>query len=695
MMPNTHEEIIQQLPVKFEKAREAGDLFFFPSTTHKHAAHGIEFEIKLCPALQNKPTLPTPHFDADADERRAILEGEGKRHDPFAPPYIPNLLLGDLKDEEGEEYVVLFNKFSIVPHHILLITKEFHSQAAPLMPPDLVQTYKFLLAAQKAGRKFFAFYNCGDMSGASQPHKHLQLIPLEEDGPPVEKLARIKTLEFLERPFALEELPYANHVRRLPPYLPNAAPEELEDTLARVFLSLLDLAVSTYRRDPTPDSVPQSTRAFKSAISYNVLLTLEHMHVIPRKLETYTLKETGETLSINAMGFAGCLLVKSEQELDAVLKEGVVTRQERFQLDYGLTSTLEMANVLDDKPKLPPELLRIVKELIPIADLRTHVCYYNTCRTFASFYGKPEEEEEFWKKSCIMCGICSLGDQSWKEIAFECITKDGFCTHPACGGALLEWNGEVHPPVREISLTMYTAEQVANAMQKVPKWTPDEVISAKLLGLDTNDFHESIFEDGTVVPSKVFNYVGYSPRLSSHAEDPEKDAFIRYPNTQPARRSPLYDHPIARRSLATFPSFARVLYWGVGLDDSQVGTEGGYESPVTVWDIQNITREELEGELGYENLMYMAKDQYPHILDGEGKLKKLPLQDTEGERDADASEDGEGQATFRDIWSRCKFKFRVGNVYIGDIGDVTVDLQALLGAWKALDTSATKPEEQA
>lgn len=30
----------------------------------------------------------------------------------------------------------------------------------------------------------------GDLSGASQPHKHVQLLPVEDDGPPVEKLAR-------------------------------------------------------------------------------------------------------------------------------------------------------------------------------------------------------------------------------------------------------------------------------------------------------------------------------------------------------------------------------------------------------------------------------------------------------------------------------------------------------------------------
>ena len=33
---------------------------------------------------------------------------EKKRHDPFAPPYVPGLFLGEVRDEfEGHEYVVL------------------------------------------------------------------------------------------------------------------------------------------------------------------------------------------------------------------------------------------------------------------------------------------------------------------------------------------------------------------------------------------------------------------------------------------------------------------------------------------------------------------------------------------------------------------------------------------------------------
>ncbi|KAH9895084.1 ATP adenylyltransferase-domain-containing protein [Cubamyces lactineus] len=309
---STQEEILAKLPEAFDKARASGDLLFFPSSVHTHTEHDVEFQIRLCPALQNKPRLPTPDFNEDAP---AAKEQEKKRHDPFAPPYVPNLYLGEVRDEaEGNEYVILFNKYSVVPHHILMVTKDFQSQTSPLMPPDLVQAYLFLVAAKKAGRKFFAFYNCGDLSGASQPHKHLQLIPIEDDGPPVEKLARAAKIEHEERPFALSQLPYANHVRRLPPSLPSASPAALEPALAHAFLELLDLAISTVRHDGTYPPGPPS---------YNVVLTLEHVHVVPRRRETHTLARTGEPLSVNALGFAGMLLVKSERELEAVREEGV------------------------------------------------------------------------------------------------------------------------------------------------------------------------------------------------------------------------------------------------------------------------------------------------------------------------------------------------------------------------------------
>ncbi len=41
-VPNTPAEIIKQLPANFEKAKEAGDVLFFPSTIHKHSEFGVE-----------------------------------------------------------------------------------------------------------------------------------------------------------------------------------------------------------------------------------------------------------------------------------------------------------------------------------------------------------------------------------------------------------------------------------------------------------------------------------------------------------------------------------------------------------------------------------------------------------------------------------------------------------------------------
>ncbi|PPQ98785.1 hypothetical protein CVT24_003343, partial [Panaeolus cyanescens] len=271
------------------------------------------YEIRVCPALQHKPPLPPPHFQPSTD---SIDVAKGKVIDPFAPPYNPNLYIGELKDEETqEEFVILLNKFSVVAHHFLLVTKEFKSQASPLSPTELLQAYLFLSAARKLGKQYFAFYNCGDNSGASQPHKHIQFLPLDEDcedGPPIEVLAHKVNIEIPDKPFSITQLSYASHTFRFPPQLARAAVEEQERVMAGAFLQLLDLAISTIRHDPTyPVGSP----------SYNVILTMDHLHVIPRKQEHHVIEGTDHKIAVNALGFAGMLLVKSDEELELVKKE--------------------------------------------------------------------------------------------------------------------------------------------------------------------------------------------------------------------------------------------------------------------------------------------------------------------------------------------------------------------------------------
>jgi len=262
--------------------------------------------------LQNAPASKYP---TDASGNAATQGKRSKRFDPFAAPYS-HLHVGDLKEEESqEEFIVLLNKFSVIPRHFLLVTKEFQSQVSPLLPAELVQTYLLLSAALKLGQKFFAFYNCGSNSGASQPHKHIQFIPLDsQDGPPIDRLARRAHIESPEKPFSLHNVSYTSYSFRFPSCFNTFPSDRLEMVISDAFLQLLDLTISTIRRYPDqPVGSP----------SYNVIITLEYMHVIPRRHADHVLEETGEMLSVNALGFAGMLLVESEEEVEAVKRESI------------------------------------------------------------------------------------------------------------------------------------------------------------------------------------------------------------------------------------------------------------------------------------------------------------------------------------------------------------------------------------
>jgi len=88
--------------------------------------------------------------------------------------------------------------------------------------------------------------------------------------------------------------------------------EELETALGAAFLDLLELCISTVRH--AADYPP-------GAPSYDVLLTLGHMYVFPRRQDAHVVAVSGERLGVNALGFAEFLLVESPAELEAVHQE--------------------------------------------------------------------------------------------------------------------------------------------------------------------------------------------------------------------------------------------------------------------------------------------------------------------------------------------------------------------------------------
>lgn len=101
-------------------------------------------------------------------------------------------------------------------------------------------------------------------------------------------------------PFSLD-LPYANYVFRLPSWLPSSPPEDITRTLSQAFVQLLDLVIATIRQNATQPGPP----------SYNVVLTLEHLHLIPRSQENYVISQTGEVRSF-AFQFRICEVLTLE-----------------------------------------------------------------------------------------------------------------------------------------------------------------------------------------------------------------------------------------------------------------------------------------------------------------------------------------------------------------------------------------------
>ncbi|HXG29166.1 MAG TPA: DUF4922 domain-containing protein, partial [Nevskiales bacterium] len=104
----------------------------------------------------------------DSLARKAAARREPQaRPNPFLP-YDPALFVAELSGR----YVVLLNKYPVIEGHLLIVTRNFEEQETSLSGEDFAALCHCL--AQMDG---LGFYNAGLAAGASQRHKHLQLVP--------------------------------------------------------------------------------------------------------------------------------------------------------------------------------------------------------------------------------------------------------------------------------------------------------------------------------------------------------------------------------------------------------------------------------------------------------------------------------------------------------------------------------------
>lgn len=202
-----------------------------------------------------KPSFPGPNVE-----------------DPFLPPYEADVVVSEQMDDYPE-YAMLLNKFNVLDNHALVVTRAFESQSERLSARDLSVLRDCVLQLNGLG-----FYNCGLASGMSQPHKHLQIVPLSEPVP-FDSIIRgsvnghIPQFQFKHRCLLLD----------------TQSPAEI----AEAYLEMLSVL-----------------ECLESRCAHNVLMTEDWLLVVPR-----TNADGMEGLPVNALAYAGMFLALNSRQL--------------------------------------------------------------------------------------------------------------------------------------------------------------------------------------------------------------------------------------------------------------------------------------------------------------------------------------------------------------------------------------------
>ncbi|MEM0979007.1 MAG: phosphorylase [Cyanobacteria bacterium P01_H01_bin.58] len=245
----------------------------------------IQFCVRVVDSLVRKAAV-----------HKARTTSSEKRSNPFLP-YEEALCVGNL----SATHVCLLNKFKVVDHHILMVTRTYESQDDWLTIADFEALAFCLIEIDGLG-----FYNGGQQAGASQHHKHLQLVPFSpqqgiQDLPIAPFIAAQQ--EEVARSGYLAALPFIHRIQFLAIQWSPGSLSKVAQILFKTYQQLLTaLNVSLTDRQPS--------------IPYNLLITREWMMVILRS------QEASQDIGVNSLGYSGWLLVKTVKDLERLKQIG-------------------------------------------------------------------------------------------------------------------------------------------------------------------------------------------------------------------------------------------------------------------------------------------------------------------------------------------------------------------------------------
>jgi sulfate adenylyltransferase (ADP) / ATP adenylyltransferase len=268
-----------------EHALECGALQPIETVQAVIESAGVHFLIRRVSSLTRK--------EQQQEEARKLQKAERPRINPFLP-YEPDLFVADI----SETHLTLLNKFNVIDHHLLIVTRKFVPQESLLDLADFDALLACMMEFDSIG-----FYNAGSAAGASQPHKHLQIVPLPlgESQPdvPVEAL--------------LENARFDGATGDVPGFA-------FRHAVARVDLSRgAGAALETYR------ALLAAANGGETA-PYNLLVTRRWMLLVPRS------QERVEGVAVNSLGFAGSLFVRDAAQMQVLEQLGPMTALQRVAL---------------------------------------------------------------------------------------------------------------------------------------------------------------------------------------------------------------------------------------------------------------------------------------------------------------------------------------------------------------------------
>lgn len=280
-------QIWRDITERYDTAQGKHASSFTETTTEIFEDGGFPYILKIACTLRDKPKAP---------------KEKGAWKNPFLPP-DEDLYVCKLSDTHS----LVLNKFNITSHHVIIITNEFVSQEDPLTAADFAATRK--VVTSMPGEGGMAFFNCGSISGASQPHKHIQCIPLpiaySSDSTPlsppfggvIQNALTVSEAQAFKDVIHVDRLPFVHGIVKVD-----------IDKDSTLFVDGYNAIMENLEQN--------SDSLWTRNDSYNLIMTKKYMMIVPRN------KESIGSVGCNAMGFAGSFFLATQQEIDDVKRYG-------------------------------------------------------------------------------------------------------------------------------------------------------------------------------------------------------------------------------------------------------------------------------------------------------------------------------------------------------------------------------------